>query len=331
MRLSLTLPAVRTPFPMTSATREFFTSSFATTFLVLGMFWSLPAAVVLAQEESAGETKLRTTHAVSLHNGAVIHANLVSEEADVYVLELGYGRFEIPKSRVDAVKVEANTRTVPARRSKQAPRREPSARTAHGLDRNELSKLPREMMLDEVLLALPGKKERERVLGALDALLASWEIEPPRPLDGATLEGDPFAFHARELKRWRARNRVRAENHLRRAGIEALPYLEEASLHPFELTRRAALRLIRDLGDPRAIPMALSALEDEDRWVRHHAAEALHRMLAPHVGYDAEWAPERRRWAEDKFHKAWETWVDEQIRAVIWNAVDEIESGKPTG
>ena len=79
---------------------------------------------------------------------------------------------------------------------------------------------------------------------------------------------------------------MRAESHLRDIGQPAIPYLYEISRHPFELTRRAVMRLVRDIGAPAGIPLAIEALVDEDRWVRSLADEALRSLLSGDLVYN---------------------------------------------
>lgn len=283
-------------------------------------FWAWPSGSgeVFAQSRQGEGTTLTTTHAVLLTNGSTFRANLVSEEDGIVVFAIEpYGTLEIPRARIEEITVETALREIPAARAaKDTAPREPAKRAP---SRRELSKLPLEEFLERVLLAQPGDAEREQLLQDLEQLTQGWEIELPEYADEVSLE-EPLSFYARELTRWRTRNRVRAENYLRRAREQSLPYLVDLANHPFNLTRRAALRLVRDLADKRGVPIALQALEDEDSFVRLHAAQALQTMLAPRVVYDPHWPQSRRLRAAEEFIASWKNWKDEQIRATLWRA-----------
>ena len=54
-----------------------------------------------------------------------------------------------------------------------------------------------------------------------------------------------------------------------------LPYLEKAARHPFELTRRAIIRIVAETGGPDGAELLRAALSDKDPWVKKLAREAL--------------------------------------------------------
>ncbi len=117
--------------------------------------------------------------------------------------------------------------------------------------------------------------------------------------------------NVRELTRWRTRNRVRAENALIALGADALPFLDGVARDPFELTRRAVMRIVRAIGDPIGLPMAIDSLLDEDEFVRNEAAEAVRRIARRDFGYNA-YAPEPRRLAA---HRRVLQWWEEELGA----------------
>ena len=112
--------------------------------------------------------------------------------------------------------------------------------------------------------------------------------------------------HVYELGRQRSGNRVRAERHLKSFGAAALPFLDPAAKHPFDLSRRAVQRIVRDVGDPAGAPLAIHGLNDSDEFVRRIAAEALRGMFAERVRYRASWSEQRRLAAQDRY---WELWI----------------------
>ena len=93
------------------------------------------------------------------------------------------------------------------------------------------------------------------------------------PID-AKLEAEILGYIS-ELSRQRSQNRVRAEAALKHLGPVTLPYLEKAARHPFELTRRAIIRIVAETGGPDGADLLRAALSDKDPWVKKIAREAL--------------------------------------------------------
>ena len=109
-----------------------------------------------------------------------------------------------------------------------------------------------------------------------------------------------------ELGRQRNTNRVRAENALRGFGHHALPFVAKAASHPFELTRRAAQRIIRDAKDVRGAPLAIEALTDQDYFVRVHAHEALQGILhEAKISYNAKAGVKQLQAAQSAYRTFW--------------------------
>ncbi|MBN1420314.1 MAG: hypothetical protein JXP34_16155 [Planctomycetes bacterium] len=97
-----------------------------------------------------------------------------------------------------------------------------------------------------------------------------------------------------DMARWRTRNRVRAERKLIAIGANAVPWVIAMARHPFELTRRSALRILIAAGDTRAIPAALIGLADDDRFVRELSDDLLRRITGIDQGFRADQHPRLR-------------------------------------
>lgn len=209
--------------------------------------------------QESGESKLETTHAVFFENGRVLRGNLSDESTeDVVVLSFGeIGTMRIDRAQVKEIRVEAGSIVT------DYP--EPPARPER----------------DEPDPTLEGPKQ------------------PETPLDIPEPEVDPILQARiddaiRELGRWRTQNRVRAERRLTDIGREAVEALiPVAESHPFDLTRRAAFRVLLSVKDERAIPTALDALDDPDRFIRGYAVELLRTLMNRQFGFDPEADPRR--------------------------------------
>jgi HEAT repeat protein len=129
-------------------------------------------------------------------------------------------------------------------------------------------------------------------------------LEPPAAPEMDPARQAEIEQLVRELARQRHQNRTRAESKLRALGAEAVPFLEPALRHPFNLARRAAMRLARDGGGEDAVLFAIDALTDEDIFVRQFAAETLARHGGgPAIGYNARgpertWRASQQAWLE---------------------------------
>jgi hypothetical protein len=121
----------------------------------------------------------------------------------------------------------------------------------------------------------------------------------------------------RELGRQRNQNRVRAERHLVDFGSVALPFLDPAAAHPFELTRRAVQRIVRDIGDVRGAPLAMDALNDPDDFVRSLAREALEKVMPSTIEYDYNAPVAARLEAQSQYRALW----DEHLRSAARDSI----------
>ncbi len=233
-----------------------------------------PVAAVVAPPE--GPRTVRTTHRVVLKNGAKLMGSVAqgaaSDPLKIEIPTLGWTL--IPRSRIAVIEeAEAEMKIeedVPAAETPGSTK--PTTVPAPGKE--------------------PEKTEQARA------------VKQPLDLEVRAL----IEENIRELTRWRSRNRVRAENALVALGPDALPFLDGIARDPFELTRRAAMRIVRAIGDPAGLPMAIDALLDDDDFVREEAAEAVRRIARRDFGYNAH-APKGRRL--DAHRRALQWWEDE--------------------
>ena len=237
-----------------------------------------------------GQRVIPTTHLVTLTNGRKIRGNLVeTPETESLKIELGQlGTLMFRRHLVASVEPVAGTYELPAPAAEDPPPPPPTL--------EELKEQLREEILQDLLRTLID----DRIDRALDdgrATLGMRDIT--EGLDNETIL--EIQHHVYELGRQRTRNRTRAENALRRFGARALPYLQAAAIHPFELTRRAVQRLVRDIGDLRGVPYAIDALTDRDLFVRRHAHEALRSIIGPGIAYDPAAPASRRRAAQRRY------------------------------
>ncbi len=219
---------------------------------------------------------IKTTHVVELKNGEKIRGKVVpGPESEPLKLDLdSLGRLSIPRDWIE-----------------------------------KIEEAPGEIVLPEPPPEVPAEKPVEEVAGE--------EIIPGEPKIVITMlkgAADPelqaeIDSYINDLARWRSRNRVNAERNLLRIGAQAIPYLEAVARHPFNLTRRAVLRIIRDVADPAGIPMAIEALLDEDDFVREFAAEALREI----TGLDMEYEPYGSMKNRYEAYQRWLQWLRDHV------------------
>ncbi|HLU48660.1 MAG TPA: HEAT repeat domain-containing protein [Planctomycetota bacterium] len=225
-----------------------------------------PEAQDGGDEQAAVEqvTKFTTRHKILLENGRILRGTVIErpesgpvliEVGNLGVFQLRPGQIASIEDEVATVEIISTTEEMPA---------EPTRATA------PLSEL-RSQIRDQVLRDLLGSLLDEAID---DRMRTRAELD----IEGIEVGNDLAAeilYWVRELGRQRNQNRARAERHLKAYGAAVLPFLGAAVNHPFELTRRAAMRIIRDVGDVRGAPYALKLLDDDDPWVRRLAYEAL--------------------------------------------------------
>jgi sRNA-binding regulator protein Hfq len=274
-----------------------------------------PAAAIV---EEGGKKKIRTTHAVYLKNGRKLQGSLVpTAETEPVKLDIGaMGRMTIARDKIatDGIKAEPGAIDIPE--EPQAPAAPPAGQPqatpqpAAPQTQEEMRRQMREEILRELLDQMIEEKVGAAAAGERAAIDA---IESARP----RLEPEQVAAIQQavsELGRQRNQNRVRAERQLVAMGADVLPYLEEAVAHPFELTRRAVQRIVRDIGNLRGAPIAIDALTDTDGFVRALAHEALVKILPSTIAYRADAAPAARLRAQAEYQHLWDNMVLEHAR-----------------
>lgn len=237
---------------------------------------------------------IATTHVVHFKDGRQVRGDVL-ESADSEPLKLQVGNLGvmlIERQRIDRVEASAGEilvpEAVPPTITDDTPDPEPEPWRIAGRTLDEL--------IDAVIALRYGSGPA--------ATLA--------PSRAAQIEA-----HVYELGRHRSRNRVRAERHLRNIGAAVLPFLDPAAKHPFELSRRAVQRIVRDVGDPAGAPLAIHGLNDSDEFVRHIAAEALRGMFDERVRYRASWPEHRRLAAQDRYWELWTVLEREALRGAL--------------
>ena len=250
----------------------------------------------------AGEERvIPTTHLVTLTNGRQVRGNVVNTpEREPLRLDLvGLGTLKFRRNQIEKVEAVAGSYELP----EEAPLAEEEE--APGTPPEESEEALRKRLRDEILQDLLKSLIDRKIDAALDRGSEDLSLRSiSEGLDERTVRD--IQRHVRELARQRSRNRVRAENGLRRYGSLALPYLQPAANHPFELTRRAVQRLVRDAGDVRGAPYAIDALVDSDIFVRRHAHEALRSLLGSTVAYNPAGSSARRLAARRQYRELWE-------------------------
>jgi hypothetical protein len=221
---------------------------------------------------AAGAAVVRTTHRVHLTNGRVLAGNVVDEAG----------------SAVLTVEIEGLGRLLIERRRVQSIEEAPG----------EISIPPEPAAAPPPLLGPRAEKAPP--------------VEPPAEVAIDPALEEEILQHVEELGRWRARNRTRAEEALRRIGAPAVPDLAGLVTHPFELTRRAAMRLARDARSPAGIPLAIDGLLDEDEWVRALADEALRAITRKDLGFPPRGSLDARL----EGHRRWLDYYFESIADV---------------
>ncbi|MBI4583368.1 MAG: HEAT repeat domain-containing protein [Planctomycetes bacterium] len=234
---------------------------------------------------SLGASKIPTTHLIHLKNGRRIPGNpAAGPENEPLIVEIGsLGRLLIQRSAIDRIEARAGELEVPAELAEEgAPVTGPEAKIGPEAKAAEPVPLP------------PAAVEAGKAVPAIAP-----ELE------------EEIQTAVYELTRQRTRNRTRAESHLKNLGAPALPYLARIADHPFQLARRAVMRIIGEIGEWQGVPIAIEGLADEDEYVRVHAGEALRRITHRDLGYEPYAAPKARLEAQ----KRWKEYYQEKLAA----------------
>jgi hypothetical protein len=275
------------------------------------------AAPAPAPAPAAAGGTIKTTHEVLLLNGGKLSGTLVpTPDTEPLKLKIGsMGTLTIPRSKIapDGVKEVEGTIVVPEDKAVPAP-----APGAPGtLPEEERARLKEEIKAEILRELLDEMIERK-----LDAVLGQGKTDMlpfGQDLQSGLTNDEILEVQdaVRELSRQRTQNRVRAERHLKNMGPAVLPYLEAVAGHPFELTRRAVQRIVRDLGDPRGASIAIEALNDPDDFVRSLARDALEVLLPSDISYDPTASEKRRREAQDNYRLLWDELLMAQARESV--------------
>lgn len=257
------------------------------------------------------ERTIRTTHVVHLANGRKIAGTLVETPASEPVrLDVGAkGYVLIPRAAIGPEGIEAREGAIELGPEPEAA---PPAREGGGREDESVEKM-KESLRREILEELIDRILEEHLGARVEGASATCGSEVALSVE----EIQWIEQNLYELTRWRTRNRVRAERHLRAVGSAVLPYLERIVAHPFWLTRRAVQRIVRDLGDVRGAPLAIRSLNDEDYYVRAIAHEALKALLPSDIFYNPS-GPERQRLAAmAEYRELWDRASKSRVREAI--------------
>ena len=289
----------------------------------------------------AESTRIPTTHRVTLENGRTLIGNLIeTPEEEPLELRLGnLGSLHFARADVTSVEAVEDVYELPAataaiEAATGPDEAEGTTGPAEGTTDSEipaetideLRKELRREILHEILDELLGEKIDDAVGQVIDAQQLrrlgrqTAELEPERILE--------IQYLVRELMRHRTKNRVRAEVKLLAMGAEVVPYLEVAASHPFELTRRAVQRILRDTGAVEGTPLAIEALNDSDYHVRDLAQQALRRLLSVRIAYAPDGHEAARKRAQSAYEEHWLSLESERLRGLLAERTRDLLAGE---
>ncbi|MBN1443837.1 MAG: HEAT repeat domain-containing protein [Planctomycetes bacterium] len=259
---------------------------------------------------------IRTTHVVHLVDGRKILGNVVEDIAgqplkveigDLGILLIRRGRIEKIEEKEGSYAPAAPAASVGA---PDEPKPIPQA------DLEKLKKQLKQEILRELLEGILDEKVDKKIEEAIGE--GKRELSMESAAESLTTERIEEIQHlVYEIGRHRSRNRVRAEAALADIGPAVLPFLKQAATHPFELTRRAVQRIVRDIGDIRGAPYAIGALTDTDAFVREIAAEALRSLLGLPVAYSPSAPAAQRQAAQARYREVWDEIQREHLRDAV--------------
>jgi hypothetical protein len=265
----------------------------------------------LAPAIEPSSRRIVTTHKVTLNNGRVLVGNLEptgdKEPIKIRVGALGILRFD--RDKVDSVEKIDGSYELPATDEVEAVR-EPK----HDIPPEVIEELKRELRR-EILRELIEGVIDDKIDSSLDATLGGSIRLPVEALPADSIL--EVQYLVRDLGRQKSRNRVRAEVKLKSFGPAVLEYLDQASVHPFALTRRAAQRIVRDVGDFRGAPLAIDRLNDKDEFVRELAHEGLKRIIGAQITYSAKASEKKRLLAQAEYRQIWLEIVREETKGEL--------------
>ncbi|HZN56633.1 MAG TPA: HEAT repeat domain-containing protein [Planctomycetota bacterium] len=267
---------------------------------------------------------IQTTHEILLTNGNRLQGTIVptpeTEPVKLQVGDLGVLNIRRDKIARDGIKETQGTLILPEP-VEVKPAAPPETKAAPPIPPAERERIKQELR-DEILRELLDHMIDQKVQSAASPLdLRSFGLADQQQLTNDQLL--EIQDQVRELSRQRNQNRVRAENHLKAIGSAVLPYLQPAANHPFELTRRAVQRIVRDIGSWRGAPLAIEALADPDQFVRELAVEALTVVLPSDVRYNPTWPEKDLLVAQDLYRSLWDQMLREQAREALLQRLNQ--------
>jgi hypothetical protein len=262
---------------------------------------------------------IRTTHVIHLVDGRKLLGNVVEDIAGQPLkVEIGeMGILLIRRGRIERIEEkEGSYAPAPAAPLAETPAEQKPIPRA---DLEKLKKQVKQEILRELIEGILDEKVDKKIEEAIRD--GRRELSMESASESLTSEEiDEIQHLVYEIGRHRSRNRVRAEAALKAIGPAALPFLKQAATHPFELTRRAVQRIVRDIGDVRGVPHAIEALTDSDAFVREIAAEALRSLLGLPVAYSPSAPPAQRQEAQARYREVWEDLQREHLRDAVARA-----------
>ena len=268
--------------------------------------------VVATSDDNASRTRvIETTHTVYLRNGRKLNGTVMTT-AQSEPLKLRVGNLGVMiLKRADILRIEEEPGLIQLRGSQSATDATTNDSGMNGAgtgnagagDATDLETLKAQLK-EEILRELL----EQMIETKLDVMLQAERVgrrEALSPLSGDELLEVQDAV--RELGRNRTRNRVRAERTLTSYGESVLTYLRPAVHHPFNLTRRAAQRVVRDIGSREGALLAMDGLVDADRDVRQIAIESLRKILPEVViAYHPDDSVNKVNRAQAEYWAAWD-------------------------
>lgn len=249
--------------------------------------WWVAPAVALLLLLVAGTSGLNLAlhgDTIYLKNGSAIDGTVLGTHEGMVILRIGnVGRIEISEKEIE--NIERNDRT---------------GYVDPGRGRGDVGKEP---------IIGPAEPDPAEESGGEEGSKEAGDGSGDEPIDEA-LEKEIERL-TQDLTRQKTRVRVRAERKLNSIGKPMLPYLRKYSHHPFVRTRVAVFRLYKNHAEFAVAEACLEGLEDEERFVRKLAWQALKRIAKRSWSFpwDDEVATKSQR---DRALDRWRKWFEEE-------------------
>ncbi len=218
---------------------------------------------------AASEGKIKTTHQIRMKSNAIIKGNIVSDpKKSPVIVQIGHlGTISLNLNDIAGYDVLEGEYELPP---PPAPDPEPQEQ--------EVQKEPE---VEETQPQETSKKTEEA------------------PVPQAIVKQIETQLY--EITRHRHQNRARGERKLKAMGKVVTPFLAKTANHSSEWTRIITMRVLKEVGDERGLPMAIGALTDSNHHVRQVAHEALKKITGnPIKGYHHKASPLRLKIAQKK-------------------------------